>query len=152
MSSAQRVNRSPRFSATFSYSGFQRSCASFSPRILTLPCQYWRPERTSFGHTAPGGPTTLPPSTPLPRTAARRRQQWRLYLDRPSAEGVTAASPEVGAAAPPAAVKAARRRRAPGRRQERTRALPPGWPSRLPVCAHITGGMAIRHSTAASPA
>ncbi len=50
------------------------------------------------------------------------------------------------------AVEAATRRRAPGRRQERTRALPPGWPSRLPDCADITGGTEIRHSTAASPA
>jgi hypothetical protein len=42
----------------------------------TLPVLAARADQL-FGHTAPGGPTT-PPSTPLPRTVARRRQQWRL--------------------------------------------------------------------------
>ena len=120
--------------------------------ILTLPCQYWRPERTSFGLTAPGGPTTPPPSTPLPRTAARRIQQWQLCWASLLDVAATVASPEAGAAAPLAAVEAVTRQRAPGRRQQRTRALPPGWPSRPPVCADITGGTATRRSTAASPA
>jgi hypothetical protein len=39
-----------------------------------------------------------------------------------------------------------------GSGSERTRALPPGWPSRPPGCADTTGGTAIRYLTAASPA